>query len=334
MSEPSSTLEEGLAVARSALEGGRPAEAAVGLKALTRQFPGEAEPYRLLSIAFHQAGDRAAALDAARSAVVARPESAGCQYQLGVTAYDRGDRETARAAYEKALSLRPGLAPAWVNLGRLHDDSFRFDDALICYERALMLTPDQPIAHTNRGNTLLALERYAEAATAFSRALQAAPSHAAALLGQATALAEMGLLEQVAELPGPYCFVSEAVLIYLDEPQVEQVVRQIGARFPGAWLVLDTTDSHMVDTQHKHDAMKTLSKDAWFRWRCDDPMALEAWGLRLERSRSFLEMPDALKAHLPWLYRMVFGPLSFLIRRKVDGYRINRFVFAEGAPAP
>src|SRR5262245_36706664 len=69
--------------------------------------------------------------------------------------------------------------------------------------------------------------------------------------------------------PPPYCFVSEAALIYLDDDAVERALRGLAARFPDAWLVTDTTSAAMVDGQHEHDAMKTMSKDSWFRWRCD-----------------------------------------------------------------
>lgn len=135
-------------------------------------------------------------------------------------------------------------------------------------------------------------------------------------------------LERVAALPGPYCFVSEAVLIYLDAEQVERALRQIGARFPGSWAIFDTMCSAMVDNQHTHDAMKTMPRDSWFRWKCDDPASLRAWGLRLERSRTFLDSPAAVVQRMPWRYRFVFTWAPWLMRRKVEGYRINRFTFA------
>lgn len=139
--------------------------------------------------------------------------------------------------------------------------------------------------------------------------------------------------DQVAALPGPYLFVSEAVLIYVDEPEVEAMLRSLARRFPGSGFVTDTTHSKMVDEQHKYDAMKTLSKDAWFRWRCDDPRALEPWGLTLERSRSFLDAPDDIRARMPLPYRLLFGFAPWLLRRKVDGYRINRFRLGDSGEA-
>lgn len=142
----------------------------------------------------------------------------------------------------------------------------------------------------------------------------------------AASVLEDGWRDEVAQLPRPLCFVSEAVLIYLDAPQVEGVVRDLAERFPESWLVVDTVCSDMVETQHKHDAMKTLPRDSWFRWACEDPGSLEAWGMSLAASRSFLDAPPSVLARLPLPYRVVFGWLPFLARKKLDGYRINRFV--------
>ncbi|MEN0062904.1 MAG: class I SAM-dependent methyltransferase [Myxococcota bacterium] len=142
----------------------------------------------------------------------------------------------------------------------------------------------------------------------------------------AASVLDEGWLDEVAERPGPVCFVSEAVIVYLDEPDVERALRQIGRRFPGAWLITDTVSRKMVDEQHKHDAMRTMPKASWFRWKCDDPRTLEAWGLRLVRSETFLDAPSDVVDRMPWSFRMLTRWAPWLIRRRVEGYRINRFL--------
>lgn len=132
-------------------------------------------------------------------------------------------------------------------------------------------------------------------------------------------------LDTVAAAGGPFCFVAEAVLIYLDEPQVRQVAERLRARFPGARLVMDTTSAKQVDGQHRHDLMRTLPRQGWFRWKCDDPGRLAAWGLRLVRSRDFFAVPEEIKARLPFGPRLLMRWLPWLLHRKIDGYRINRF---------
>jgi len=54
-------------------------------------------------------------------------------------------------------------------------------------------------------------------------------------------------MDAVAATGGPWCFISEAVLIYLDADQVEQAVTQISQRFTKAWLLIDTTSRQMVE---------------------------------------------------------------------------------------
>jgi len=133
--------------------------------------------------------------------------------------------------------------------------------------------------------------------------------------------------DRVEKMRGPYCFVSEAVLIYLNGPDVEGMLSRLAARFPGSTFITDTTSSKLVDNQHKHDAMKHLPKDAWFRWRCDDPQTLEACGVTLESSLSFAEAPRKVVDAMPMVYRLMIRFLPALARRVAAGYHINRFVF-------
>ncbi|MEM6436521.1 MAG: class I SAM-dependent methyltransferase [Cyanobacteria bacterium P01_D01_bin.115] len=136
-------------------------------------------------------------------------------------------------------------------------------------------------------------------------------------------------MEPVAATGGPWCFISEAVIIYLEAAQARQAITQIADRFPGAWLLIDTTAQKMVDGQATHDAMRYLSQDSWFRWACDDPHEIEVWGnLQLVESRTFLDASPELMKQVPWQMRFFAQWAPWLIRQKVDGYRLNRFVVA------
>ena len=134
-------------------------------------------------------------------------------------------------------------------------------------------------------------------------------------------------MEPVAATGGPWCFISEAVIIYLEAAQARQAITQIADRFPGAWLLIDTTAQKMVDSQATHDAMRYLSQDSWFRWVCNDPYEIEGWGnLCLVESRTFLDASPDLMKHVPWQMRFFAQWAPWLIRSKVNGYRLNRFV--------
>lgn len=134
-------------------------------------------------------------------------------------------------------------------------------------------------------------------------------------------------METVAATGGPWCFISEAVIIYLEAVQARQAITQIANRFPGAWFLTDTTAQQMVDSQSTHDAMRYMSQDSWFRWACDDPHEIEGWAnLRLVRSRNFLDADSDLMRHAPWQMRFLVRWAPWLIRRQVEGYCLNRFV--------
>jgi len=138
---------------------------------------------------------------------------------------------------------------------------------------------------------------------------------------------ETDWMETVAATGGPWCFISEAVIIYLESAQAQQAISQIASRFPGAWLLTDTTAQKMVDSQSTHDAMKYMSQDSWFRWACDDPHEIEGWGnLRLVRSRTFLDAGSDLLKYMPFPFGLLTRWAPWLIRGKVDGYRLNQFV--------
>jgi len=145
----------------------------------------------------------------------------------------------------------------------------------------------------------------------------------------ANSVLESDWVEQVKATGGPFCFVSEAVLIYLDAADVERAISQITSEFPGSWLLMDTTSRSMVDGQAQHDAMKYLSKASWFRWAVDDPKELERLGICLTRSRSFADADPELTKHFPWLYRLLFRMAPWILRRMTQGYRLNRYEIAE-----
>ena len=126
---------------------------------------------------------------------------------------------------------------------------------------------------------------------------------------------------------GPWCFISEAVIIYLEKAQARQAITQIADHFPGAWFLTDTTDQGIVDSQPTHDAMRYMSQESWFRWVCDDPHEIESWAnLRLVRSQTFLDAGPELRQQFPWSMRLIVRWMPWLIRRQVQGYRLNRFV--------
>lgn len=136
--------------------------------------------------------------------------------------------------------------------------------------------------------------------------------------------------QHVRALPGPYCFVTEAVIIYLDNEVVEGVVKRLAHEFSGSWLLTDTTSSKTVDSQSSHALMTTLSPESWFRWRCDDPREIEHWGAKLESSLTIADAPSNIRAGFPFKWRFLMAVAPWLVKRLTRGYRVNRYTLSNG----
>ena len=114
-------------------------------------------------------------------------------------------------------------------------------------------------------------------------------------------------LPAVAQSQGPYFFVADGVLVYLPEDQVMATLTRIAGRFPGSLIALDTYPKQTFDRQRRLAASKGF--DARWAWSCDDPRALERFGLEVRASATITRPPRAMRAQLPFRYRYVI-PLA------------------------
>ncbi|MER7775878.1 class I SAM-dependent methyltransferase [Streptomyces sp. NPDC096191] len=130
--------------------------------------------------------------------------------------------------------------------------------------------------------------------------------------------------EVTSDAGGPYLFLAEAVLPYLDEADVRQVVDLLADRFPGALLALDTAGPGFFDTQEEHDALSRV--EARMHWFCPDlPAQLAHWrpGADMMASHTLTSLPASLLAHLPLPYRQMVTALSAQKLPQAEGYRFN-----------
>jgi O-methyltransferase involved in polyketide biosynthesis len=140
----------------------------------------------------------------------------------------------------------------------------------------------------------------------------------------AASLTDEDWLAEVEQLPGPYFFVSDGVLVYLREEEVTSTLARVAARFPGSRLAFDTYPQAALKWEHKMAAKRGV---ALWQWACDDPRTLERVGLRLLESATITRPPAGVRAALPARFRY-FLPLAdpFLGR----GLTLSLF---ESAPA-
>ena len=115
----------------------------------------------------------------------------------------------------------------------------------------------------------------------------------------AASVLDQDWMAAVQESPGPYFFVADGVLAYLD--QAPQVIARIAGTFPGALIAFDTYSQRTLEQQHKLAARKNM--DALWAWSCDDPRTLESLGLQVVQQAAVTRPPPGVRARLPRRYR-------------------------------
>jgi O-methyltransferase involved in polyketide biosynthesis len=119
--------------------------------------------------------------------------------------------------------------------------------------------------------------------------------------------------EEVAQRPGPYFFVAEGVLVYLDEADVMRMLSGLAARFPGSSTAFDTYSRNMMEQQHKMADRKNIP--ARWAWSCDDPATLaHRIGMRVVDGTSVTHPPAEIRAALPWNYRLILPIIDKIVR--------------------
>jgi O-methyltransferase involved in polyketide biosynthesis len=132
-------------------------------------------------------------------------------------------------------------------------------------------------------------------------------------------------LPAVRHSPGPYFFVADGVLPYLE--QAPQVIARITGSFPGALIAFDTYPQRTLEQQHRLAARRNLG--ALWAWSCDDPCALEALGLEVIQVAAVTRPPASLRARLPRRYRYAL-PLA----RRIAGDLGTVTLFRAAPQAP
>lgn len=130
-------------------------------------------------------------------------------------------------------------------------------------------------------------------------------------------------VENVKALPGPYCFVAEAMLIYLQPEQVKELFALIHQHFPGAELLFDSMNALMQKNQQKHDVMKNMQ--ARFSWSIRHPRQLSTWhpDYLLCESLTMYDLFQFYPQHVPWGIKALYGITRWLFPPFAAAYRLN-----------
>jgi O-methyltransferase involved in polyketide biosynthesis len=132
--------------------------------------------------------------------------------------------------------------------------------------------------------------------------------------------------------PGPYYFVSEGMLMYLEPAAVRALLRRMADEFAGAELAFDSISPAVVKHQRLHDSMRHMM-DAPFRWGVEDVHEIERWDrrLRIHEVATLPEIASFFSQHVPLRHRLV----GQLVRRVLPGlagaYRVGRLTLGSGS---
>ena len=74
-----------------------------------------------------------------------------------------------------------------------------------------------------------------------------------------------------------FSFIMEGVLMYLQEPDIEGLFRNLAQRFPGGELHFDAVSPWMARHSKMHDSIREYGDDVRFTWGLDDPRDIETW---------------------------------------------------------
>ncbi|TXH32347.1 MAG: class I SAM-dependent methyltransferase [Rhodospirillaceae bacterium] len=132
--------------------------------------------------------------------------------------------------------------------------------------------------------------------------------------------------DKVAASPPPYLFVSEAVLIYLDDAAVRRVLTQLCSRFSGSLIAFDTAGKRMIANQDRNRSLAQVS--ARLQWVCDNPHDIERWGPELLDTRTLATPQPEIAKTWPPQRRYGMSLLAHLAPPIVNTYKFNLFKLA------
>ena len=125
-------------------------------------------------------------------------------------------------------------------------------------------------------------------------------------------------IPQVKATGGPWCFVSEAVIVYLDEPDVERFFQTLVKEFNHAWIITDTATKDTMHAQGDHPLMKHLGPDSYFRWGCDEPhITIPSWTddkLKVLQQRTYADAGEELLSVAPFPFNTLSSKRKMTVR--------------------
>ena len=163
---------------------------------LTRRFPKNAEPWKVLGAVLNQSGKFKDSLGAMRKSIEFAPTDYEAHMNLAVTLKALGRYEEAEASYRKALLINPDFAEGHYNFGVLLSVQSKYKEAESRFAKAVALRDVYPEANYNLGVMLHLQGKLKEASGCYSEAIAQQPDYPEALLNLANVLTDLGNFDE------------------------------------------------------------------------------------------------------------------------------------------
>ena len=187
------------ALARDALQQGRPTEAEELFTAIVSENPHDTEAlYFVAAMQLHR-GDVAGAHTSIERAIDKNPKEARYRVAMGQILARQKQYDAAETAFESALLIEPGNGDAYTNFGAMQFDLGRYEEAEFTLRKALIYHPNHGSAATHLGRALLRLYKVEEAVSLFHAILQVSPNDTSAQINIGIGCTLLGDLESARE---------------------------------------------------------------------------------------------------------------------------------------
>jgi O-methyltransferase involved in polyketide biosynthesis len=124
---------------------------------------------------------------------------------------------------------------------------------------------------------------------------------------------------------GPYFFICEGMLMYLDVEHVRALLVRLADHFGPTEIAFDSIAPSVVRHQQLHDSMRHMM-DAPFRWGIDDVRFIEQWDPRVA-VREVATLPDIARQfrdRVPLAQRLACLFVERALPTFAGAYRLSR----------
>jgi len=153
-------------------------EALDALDVLFKDYPDDALLFNIRGACYAGLGQKDAAVESYKKAVLLKPDYAKAHYNLGGALQEIGQLDDAVKGYESAIALEPENAEAHNNLGNVYRELEQLDAAINCYEKALVINPNYVQAHYSLGLSFQGLGKLEDTVKSYEQVIAIKPDFA------------------------------------------------------------------------------------------------------------------------------------------------------------